>query len=141
MVFHAKTKLCELVDVKSGRTHPLTEFQDKPIFAFCGVGNPGAFFADLSQWGFKVAGTASFPDHHVYDKREFALIVLELKHRKGSPGVNAILTTEKDAQNLPLKEYEGEVPILACVIRSEVADAEAFEAALFERLKPAKVTV
>jgi tetraacyldisaccharide 4'-kinase len=138
-IFHARTKLCELADVKTGRFHPLAEFQDRPVYAFCGVGNPGAFFSDLSQWGFKLAGTASFPDHHVYGRREFALLMLELKHSKEFKGVNFILTTEKDALNLPLQEYEEEVPILACVIRSEIEEAEAFEAALFERLKPAKV--
>lgn len=140
-IFHARTKLHELVNVFTGRSHPPGDFQDEPAYAFCGVGNPGAFFADLSQWGFKVAGTASFPDHHVYSQREFALILLALKHPEGSPGVNFILTTEKDAQNLPLREYEGEVPVLACVARTEIEEAAAFEAALFERIIPSRTNL
>ena len=140
-IFHAETKLGGLADVKTGRAHPTNEVQEEPIFAFCGVGNPGAFFVNLSQWGFKVAGTATYPDHHVYTKHEFAMMVLALKRPAGSRGVNYVLTTEKDAQNLPLQEYEGEIPILACVIRSEILEAEAFESAVMERLKPAKVNV
>jgi tetraacyldisaccharide 4'-kinase len=140
-IFHARTTLCELMNVFTGRIYPSGAFEGEPVYAFCGLGNPGAFFADLNQWGFKLAGTASFSDHHLYDKREFALMVLELRPREGSPRVNAILTTQKDALNLPLQEYEGEIPILACVIRTEIEEAEAFEAALFERIKAAKVTV
>jgi len=138
-IFHARTKLCELVNVSTGRIYPSGAFEEEPVYAFCGIGNPGAFFADLSRWGFKVAGTASFSDHHLYAVREFALMVLELKHRKDAMGVNAILTTEKDALNLPLQEYEGEVPILACVIRSEIVEAEAFETTVMERWEPVKV--
>ncbi len=139
-IFHARTRLCELVDVAKGRVYPSNAFQDEPVYAFCGLGNPGAFFADLSQWGFKVAGTASFPDHHVYSDRELALMLLELRHRKDKPGVNVILTTEKDGVNLPWQKYEGPVPILACVVRTEIDEAEAFESALFERILPAKVS-
>lgn len=140
-IFHARTKLCGLVNVFTGRIYPASAFEGEPAYAFCGIGNPGAFFADLNRWGFKLAGTASFPDHHAYNNREFALMVLEMRPRKGSPGVAAILTTEKDAMNLPLKAYEGEVPILACVIRAEIEEGEAFEAALLERITPAKVSV
>ncbi|HET7839958.1 MAG TPA: tetraacyldisaccharide 4'-kinase, partial [Terriglobia bacterium] len=99
-IFRARTKLCELVNVFTGRRHPPGDFHEEPAYAFCGVGNPGAFFADLSQWGFKLAGTASFADHHVYSKREFAMMMLSLKRPEGSTGVKVILTTEKDAQNL-----------------------------------------
>jgi tetraacyldisaccharide 4'-kinase len=140
-IFRARTKLCELVNVFTGRSHPPGDFQEEPAYAFCGVGNPGAFFADLSRWGFKLAGTASSPDHHVYSKREFAMMMLALKRPEGSPGVKVILTTEKDAQNLPLQEYEGGLPVLACVTRIEFEEAGEFEAALFERIMPSRVNV
>src|SRR6267143_2695049 len=35
-----------------------------PFFAFCGLGNPDAFFRDLRAWGLAVCGQMIFPDHH-----------------------------------------------------------------------------
>ena len=35
-----------------------------PFFAFCGLGNPDAFFRDLRDWGLTVCGQLSFPDHY-----------------------------------------------------------------------------
>jgi tetraacyldisaccharide 4'-kinase len=140
-IFHARTELRELVDVVQGHGYPAANFQEKPAYAFCGIGNPAAFFADLGRWGFRVVGQAAFPDHHLYGKREFAMILLALKKSQGLLGAEIILTTGKDAQNLPLKDYEEEIPILACSIRCEITEAADFEAAVLERFKPAKVKV
>jgi tetraacyldisaccharide 4'-kinase len=129
-IFHATTQLCELVDVYTGRTYPPDAFQGEPVEAFCGIGNPGAFFADLRQWGFSVIGEHSFRDHYVYSGA--SLEGLKALARRSRPA--ALVTTEKDAMNLRPLNRGAEVPILACVIRTEVLDERAFEEALLARL-------
>ena len=133
-IFQAATRLCELVDVQTGRIYPPDAFQGEPVTAFCGIGNPKAFFADLRMWGFSVAGEHSFRDHHAYT--DGSLAVLNALARLSRPA--ALVTTEKDAINLRIGGRRAEVPILACVIRSELRDQQAFEEALFARLGAAK---
>jgi 3-deoxy-D-manno-octulosonic-acid transferase len=57
--------------------------------AFCGIGNPGSFFATLRECGVEVARTQVFPDHHAYRLEELGAL-------RGP-----LITTEKDAANLP----------------------------------------
>ncbi len=64
-IFHAATRLCGLVDLESGRALAAEALQGKPVFAFCGIGNPKAFTADLRRWGFSVVAGLAFRDHHV----------------------------------------------------------------------------
>jgi tetraacyldisaccharide 4'-kinase len=129
-IFHATTQLCELVDVHTGRTYPPDAFQGEPVEAFCGIGNPGAFFADLRRWGFSVIGEHSFRDHYVYS--DASLEALKVLARRSHPA--ALVTTEKDAMNLRPLNRSAEVPMIACVIRAEVIDQQAFEEALLARL-------
>jgi tetraacyldisaccharide 4'-kinase len=67
-----------------------------PFYAFCGIGNPRAFFQDLKNWKIPLAGQSEFRDHHRYDARD----VSEIEAAAHDAGAQAVLTTEKDAQNL-----------------------------------------
>jgi tetraacyldisaccharide 4'-kinase len=67
-----------------------------PFFAFCGLGNPDAFFRDLRSWGLAVCGQMSFPDHHRYTEKDVSQIQMGAKRA----GANAFVTTEKDERNL-----------------------------------------
>ncbi|HKV61798.1 MAG TPA: tetraacyldisaccharide 4'-kinase [Candidatus Acidoferrum sp.] len=73
-----------------------------PFFAFCGLGNPDAFFHDLGNWGLKICGQAVFRDHHRYKDRDIAAI----KQAGKQAGANAFVTTEKDAQNLSGTKFD-----------------------------------
>jgi tetraacyldisaccharide 4'-kinase len=137
-IFHARTVLCALVDVATGIIYPPTAFQDKPVHAFCGLANPRAFFANLRQWGFSVVAESAFPDHHVYQARSRAFLDQEIRVRDPLPA--ALLTTEKDAVNLP-PLGRAAIPILACTIQTEVREVEAFEDALLARLERVRVKV
>src|SRR3981189_1526131 len=66
------------------------------FFAFCGLGNPDAFFRDLRDWGLAICGQMVFPDHHRYTEEDVLQIQLGAKRA----GANAFVTTEKDEQNL-----------------------------------------
>lgn len=132
-IFHASTKLSEFVDINNGRVYPPTAFQGEPMHAFCGIGNPKAFFTDLRKWGIGLTAEDSFLDHHVYGGDEIGPIMM----RAGASGAKAIVTTEKDAVNFtPMKR--GTVPLLACVVKVEIREAQEFENTLVSRLEAAR---
>jgi tetraacyldisaccharide 4'-kinase len=129
-VFHCRTSLRSLLDVRNGRVHPPAAWQGKPVYAFCGIGNPPAFFANLSQWGFSLVGQQPFRDHHVYRVTELLAMLNTAKQSSAT----ALVTTEKDATNLP-RQAQGELPILACVTEMEIDRAEVLEQALLARVE------
>lgn len=67
-----------------------------PFLAFCGLGNPEAFFRDLVNWKFAICGNMAFPDHHLYSEAD----VTRLRQAANAAEARAFLTTEKDAENL-----------------------------------------
>ena len=128
-VFHSTTTLGGVTDVETRRVHPLEELRGKGVAAFCGIGNPQAFFADLGAWGFNVVSREAFPDHHVYTEEELSRV----SKRARAAGAAALLITEKDALNFPPR-WASVLPVLACAIQTAVAESGGFEAALLERL-------
>lgn len=139
-IFHSMTKLDHLVDIHSGRIYPANAFEGEPVLAFCGIGNPAAFFADLRKWGFSVIGEQAFPDHHGYsgiDIGELWVWTKDMGKRAGKVEAKALVTTEKDAMNLPAPDktkVEGGIPFVACVIESSICEEQAFEEWLLARL-------
>ncbi len=68
----------------------------RPFFAFCGLGHPEAFFADLLVAGLSWSGTKTFRDHHAISPRELWLLQTEA----AKEGATALICTEKDAVKL-----------------------------------------
>lgn len=133
-IFHCSTKAVGLLNVAHETTHTLDAVRGEPVDAFCGVGNPGAFFKDLEKWGMNVRGKVAFPDHCVYTAEMLNMLLSSAL----LGGAEDLVTTEKDAVNLPpLGRLP--IPIYACVIQTEMHEADAFGAALIERLEAAKV--
>jgi tetraacyldisaccharide 4'-kinase len=93
-IFYARTEL----DAVLAPFHPHLTEQDarkRKLFAFCGVGNPSAFVADLRDWGFQIASHRFFPDHHRYTARDISEIEREAK----TAGAGGVICTEKDSFN------------------------------------------
>jgi tetraacyldisaccharide 4'-kinase len=89
----------------------------QPAFAFSGIGNPDAFFADLQRWGVKIAGSRAFRDHHRYTNDDAQ--ALEAAGERS--GAKALVTTEKDAQNIREGLFS-RLPIEVAVIAIEIGD-------------------
>jgi tetraacyldisaccharide 4'-kinase len=100
-----------------------------PFFAFCGLGNPDAFFRDLGNWGLSICGQAVFPDHHRYTERD----ILAVKQEGKRTGTNAFVTTEKDAQNLSDLKFD-ETPLYVAVIDVTVTPETDFRNVLEQTL-------
>ena len=99
------------------------------VLAFCGIGNPGAFYADLERWGLQLARRRTFRDHHHYTLEEVA----ELERAAESAGASALVTTEKDAQNIPTS-LSCRMPIEIAVVALEIRDEQKFLSDLYRRL-------
>lgn len=75
-----------------GDAAELDSLRDRPVAAFCGIGNPDAFRQSLADARFRVETFTAFPDHHHYSPGELA----EVADRARQSGAVAILTTRKD---------------------------------------------
>ncbi len=123
-IFHCSTALAGFVNPFDGRKVPPSDILGKPVMAFCGIGNPRAFISDLRQWGVKVVGELSFPDHHFYSLQDVRRILSRFRQI----GAEALVTTRKDALRLPASpELRSGERIVVCEVRLEIKEAAAFE--------------
>jgi tetraacyldisaccharide 4'-kinase len=103
-------------------------------FAFCGIGNPSAFLADLRDWGFQVAGQRFFRDHHRYTSRDLDEIQAEAR----KAGASALICTEKDIFNLPRDlpqiSVQATLPILYCRISIRIEREDEFWRSVLAKL-------
>jgi tetraacyldisaccharide 4'-kinase len=95
------------------------EALSKRLFAFCGIGNPHAFLADLRNWGFHITACKFFPDHYHYAARD----IQKLEQHAVASGAEGLICTEKDIFNLGEGRAQA-VEIRYCPISLQVSDAE-----------------
>jgi len=94
LIFYARTEL----ESVGAPFHPhLTEAgaRSRKLFAFCGIGNPAAFVANLRDWGFQIVGHKFFSDHHRYTQAE----ILAIERAARVAGADGVICTEKDSYN------------------------------------------
>jgi tetraacyldisaccharide 4'-kinase len=100
-----------------------------PFYAFCGIGNPRAYFQDLKNWNFELAGRCEFADHHRYDQRD----ATEIEAAALAVGAKGLLTTEKDAQNLAGTTF-AKLPVYFSVIDLFISKEAALLGLLHQKL-------
>lgn len=128
-VFWVDFALGALRDVRSGLRLPLPEPNPVPAFAWCGLGHPEAFFADLLVAGMPWTSTQAFRDHEVPSLRRFLL----LQQRAREEGAQRLICTEKDA----VKLTTGHMALLAMPLlaaEQQVTGGEPLLAWVLERL-------
>jgi tetraacyldisaccharide 4'-kinase len=129
-VFSAVTRLLGFRRLGAGiQLLSANEIGPGPFYAFCGIGNPKAFFHDLKTWNIPVAQTSEFPDHHRYDQRD----ALELEQVARAARAKAFVTTEKDAQNLSGVSFS-EFPVFIAVIEMQLPQQDTFFSFIHDRL-------
>jgi len=128
--YSSTTKLLGFRRHSEPDAEPLRQLGPEPVFAFCGIGNPEAFWGDLARWGLKVVGRKAFRDHHRYTRRE----IQALEREAESGGARTLVTTEKDAENLDVT-FLPRMPVHAAVIALEIPEEARFLRELQERLK------
>lgn len=79
--------------LESGERSDPNALEGRDVFAFCGIGTPAAFEHTLRSLGMNVRELVSFRDHHWYSIEDMQRLI----RRSEELGVDALLTTEKDA--------------------------------------------
>jgi len=92
--------------------------QKQPIAAFCGLGNPNAFFQQLREEGFDLRHAEPFHDHHKYSQTDIDV----LSTRAKASGAQALITTAKDAVKLRSMRFTLPVYILEIEMQIKKAD-------------------
>ncbi len=116
-----------LSKTRTTHIHPLLASKEKsspdtklslpqPFAAFCALGNPQAFYAQLSRDQGVLSYTRSFRDHHVYTQKD----VDALTHEAAASGAQALVTTAKDA--VKLRELRFALPCYVVEITVEFDD-------------------
>jgi tetraacyldisaccharide 4'-kinase len=130
-MFYAQTELQAVLRAPALAVEwPLPERSSVRVLAFCGIGNPRAFFDDLRRWGFTVAGERQFRDHHRYSSDEVAA----LERAAAAAEAEAMICTEKDVFNLR-DAAPGRLPVYACRIGLAISDAEGYWNAVLSAAK------
>jgi 3-deoxy-D-manno-octulosonic-acid transferase len=96
-VFHARTVARCWRDPEGGEFVP-DRFRTSRVVAFCGLGNPQAFWRTLRQLFIEPLGSYEYDDHHQYTPSE----IRRLARHARDVGAETLLTTAKDAVNLDL---------------------------------------
>ena len=100
------------------------------LFAFCGLGHPEAFFADLLVAGLSWSGTKIFRDHHAVRPRELWLV----QEAAAMEGATGLVCTEKDAVKLG-DEHLAVLQMPLWIAEQKVIGAETLLTWVLERLK------
>lgn len=113
----------------SGEALPLPWAGEGPAFAWCGLGHPEAFYADLNLAGQPWVGTHSLGDHQAPSPAALARIQAEAR----AQGATWLVCTEKDAVKLsPTHARVLELPLI--VAEQRVVDGEPLLAWVQSRL-------
>lgn len=81
---------------EAGQLQPVAALAQRRILAFCGLGNPGAFFTTLRKLGAPPAGELAFDDHAAYGSHELAAIAQGAADSRA----DVLVTTQKDGVKL-----------------------------------------
>lgn len=117
-IYYSQTKLLGL-EAYRGSSAGAAVPRGMKWFAFCGIGNPSAFFADLKSWGVPLAGSEAFRDHHRYT----APGIRRLEDAARAAAADALVCTEKDTYGLP-PDIGMRLPIYFCRIALKFNDEE-----------------
>jgi 3-deoxy-D-manno-octulosonic-acid transferase len=93
-IFRARLEQRYWVDYRTRRTHAS---RPAPVAAFCGLANPSSFWGTLRSAGLQPVFHWAFADHHHYTCAQVERLAAQAKMH----GSRLLLTTEKDAMNLP----------------------------------------
>lgn len=91
--------------------------RNQPIAAFCGIGNPNAFFEQLRGEGFDLRHTEAFRDHHKYSQAD-----IDRLSQRVDDGAQALITTAKDA--VKLRSLRFTLPCYVAEIEIGISEAD-----------------
>lgn len=127
------------VHLSGGHSESPSWLENKPVFAFCGIGNPRAFFTTVEELGASLVGKRIFDDHHHCSPAEFDSLCQEAR----GLGAEILLTTEKNFPDVAALSNDSPVPVayLAVALAFESGEdqvKELIEQVLADRISPSQ---
>ena len=95
------------------RAKNISEFKNKKVIAFAGIGNPENFFDLLKDNKIDIGEEIKFPDHHEYSEETLENLINKAKENN-----NILLTTEKDYFRIA-KNYKQNISFLKIEVEIE----------------------
>ncbi len=133
-IYFVRIEPAAWVEAASGEERPLSHLDSMPVLAFCGVANPDSFWSAVARANARLAARVCYRDHHRYSAAD----VRRLSARARQAGAAALVTTEKDAINLPRGQNPWPAPLYWLKIRVSVEDAERLLDEILHRVVPAR---
>ena len=136
-IYRAETRIVRLTPLEEFLKGSRTVSRNSKTLqagAFCGVGNPNAFFLTLQRHLHGESGDESrlvlerpYPDHHSYKTEDVKEIELLAKEA----GAEVLITTAKDA--VKLRDLQFSLPCLVAESEIEIREGAAFRQLVIDR--------
>jgi tetraacyldisaccharide 4'-kinase len=134
-VFYAYHDVTGLRRLGGEETLAPTTFTRRAVAAVSGIARPDRFVADLTHFGMTIALRRDFRDHHRYRRKEFLEVIEDAR----AAGAEAVVTTEKDAINLPAEVARSSaLPIYAAQIEFRCEEEIALKGLVLRSLLPGR---
>ncbi|MGA2916876.1 MAG: tetraacyldisaccharide 4'-kinase [Sedimentisphaerales bacterium] len=99
----------------------IDELKGKKLYAFCGIGNPDAFFQTLSELALNIVGKRVYNDHHRFLQSDIVEICSDSRGKKAE----LIITTQKDWIKTALLNIENfGIPVAYLAVELEIIDGQ-----------------
>ena len=129
-IFHSRMRIRGLRPVNvPGGTLAAAEIKELTVAAFCGIGNPQSFFAQLRAANYQLGLTESFRDHHLYTQADIDRLI----RKAVTAGARALLTTAKD--EVKLRSLSFDLPCYAVEIGIEIEEEAQFRSMIENSLE------
>lgn len=115
--FKARRKFVGIHSLEADVTPMVETIKTKKWIAFCGLARPEQFLKGLAEEGWQLAATQIFPDHHRYRPEDLQQLLIQ----RQKTGADGLITTAKDAINLPSRAF-GECPCYVYEIAMSIED-------------------
>ena len=113
----------------TGEIKPLDFLKELSVGSICGIAMPESFESALSSLGARIEISKTYTDHHRYSVREIETFIRRCARR----GLNAIVTTEKDAVRFP-RILDSDLPIYYLRVEIEILAGQESWLRFVERL-------
>ena len=121
-VFESSHQFAAIAVSLDGQRVPVSQLKNLKCLAFAGIADPGNFFASLEKIGLNLEEQLPLADHVTYQNQ----VLNKLNH--AAAGVDALITTEKDAVKLSPDMFE--LPCYQIALEIKINRSEDF----FDRL-------
>lgn len=126
-IFTAQTRMTGIRPMRAVEAVAAPE-KTEPVGAFCGIGNPEAFFAGLQREGFNLVYRNPLRDHAGYTQATLDEIARDAK----AAGALYLMTTAKD--EVKLRKLTSDLPVFILDTQLEIARQDELLRVLSERL-------